>query len=78
MSLTAMSLLESARRKFFMNSKYIMSRKNDSNVFWVQEAEMCLTAMCLLESASRKFFMNSTYVMSRKKDSSVFRLRRPK
>ena len=27
MSLTAMSLLECARRKFFMNSTYIMSRK---------------------------------------------------
>ena len=27
MSLTAMSLLESARRKFFMNSTYITSRK---------------------------------------------------
>ena len=66
MSLTAMSLLEWARRKFFLNSTYIMSRKNDSNVFWVQESEMCLTAMCLLESASRKFFMNSTYMMSRK------------
>ena len=78
MSLKAMSLLEWARRKFFMNSTYIMSRKKDSNVFWVQEAEMCVTAMCLLESASRKFFMNSTYIMSRKKDSSVFRLRRPK
>ena len=33
MSLTAMCLLESARRKFFMNSTYIMSRKKDSNVF---------------------------------------------
>ena len=33
MSLTAMSLLESARRKVFMNSTYIMSRKYDSNVF---------------------------------------------
>ena len=33
MSLTAMSLLESARRKFFMNSTYIMSRKKNSNVF---------------------------------------------
>ena len=32
MNLTAMCLLESARRKFFMNSTYIMSRK-DSNVF---------------------------------------------
>ena len=33
MSLTAISSLESARRKFFMNSKYIMSRKEESNVF---------------------------------------------
>ena len=33
MSLTAMSLLESARRKFFMNPTYIMSRRWDSNVF---------------------------------------------
>ena len=33
MSLTAMRLLESARRKFFKNSTYIMSRKKESNVF---------------------------------------------
>ena len=33
MSLTVMYLLESASRKFFMNSTYIMSRKKDSNVF---------------------------------------------
>ena len=33
MSLTAISLLESARRKFFINSTYIMSRKQDTNVF---------------------------------------------
>ena len=33
MSLTAISPLESARRKFFMNSTYIMSRKMKSNVF---------------------------------------------
>ena len=33
MSLTAMYLLESASRKFFMNSTSIMSRKKDSNVF---------------------------------------------
>ena len=33
MSLTAMSLLESARRKLLMNSTYIMSRMTDSNVF---------------------------------------------
>ena len=33
MSLTANSSLESTRRKFFMNSTYIMSRKWESNVF---------------------------------------------
>ena len=33
MSLTETSSLESARRKFFMNSTYIMSRKYESNVF---------------------------------------------
>ena len=33
MSLTAISSLESARRKFFMKSTYIMSRMQESNVF---------------------------------------------
>ena len=33
MSLTTMYLQESAKRKFFMNSTYIMSRKQESNVF---------------------------------------------
>ena len=33
MSLAAMSLLESARRKIFMNSTYIMCRKKESSVF---------------------------------------------
>ena len=33
MSLAAIHSLESARRKFFMNSTYIMSRKKESNVF---------------------------------------------
>ena len=33
MSLTTVCLLESARRKFFMNSTYIMSKKSDSKVF---------------------------------------------
>ena len=33
MSLTAISSLESARRKFFMNSTYIMSTKYKSLVF---------------------------------------------
>ena len=33
MGLRAISSLESARRKLFMNSTYIMSRKMESNVF---------------------------------------------
>ena len=33
MSLRAISSLESARRKFLMNSTYIMSRKMESNIF---------------------------------------------
>ena len=36
MSLTANSSLESTRRKFFMRSTYIMSRKKESNVFQVR------------------------------------------
>ena len=33
MSLTAISSLESTRRKFFMNSTFIMSTKKESLVF---------------------------------------------
>ena len=33
MSLKANSSLESARKKFFINSTYIMCRKKQSNVF---------------------------------------------
>ena len=33
MSLTAVYLQDWAKRKFFMNSTYIMSRKKESNVF---------------------------------------------
>ena len=33
MSLTAIFLHESAKRKFYMNSTYIMSRKWESNLF---------------------------------------------
>ena len=39
MSLTATSSLEWARRKFFMNSTSIMSRKKDSNLFALSRAK---------------------------------------
>ena len=63
MTRTAMSSLESARRKFFMNSTHIMSGKKERNVFGLKEAEMSLTAISSLELARRKFFMNWTYIM---------------
>ena len=70
MSLTAISSLESARRKFFMNSTYKRFWRSCLEVgikrFCAREAEMSLTAISSLESAKRKFFMNSTYIMSRK------------
>ena len=66
MSLTANSSLESARGIFFMNSKYIMSTKWESNLFCAQEAKMSLTAKSSLESARGIFFMNSRYIMSGK------------
>ena len=66
MSLRAISSCESARRKFFMNSTYLMSRKSESNRFRAQEAEISLAAISSLESAREKLFMNSTYIMSRK------------
>ena len=66
MSLTAISSLESARRKFLMNSTYIMSTKLESLVLWAQDAKMSLTAISSPESARRKFLMNTTYIMSTK------------
>ena len=36
MSLSTKSSLQSTRRKFFMNSTYIVSRKYESNVFWLR------------------------------------------
>ena len=78
MSITAIITLELARREFFMNATYIMSRKLKSNVFWGQEAEISLTAIKSLESARRKFFMNSTQNMCKNSESNVFGLKRPK
>ena len=66
MTLTASSSLGLARRKFFMNLMYSMSKKKESHAFWSQKAKMSLTANSWFESARRKFFMNSTYIIFRK------------
>ena len=56
MSLTAISSLQSARRKFFINSTYIMSRKLESNVFFAQDAKMSLKAIQLAGIGEKKIF----------------------
>ena len=77
MSLSAKSSLQSTRRKFFMNSTYIMSRVGIKR-FWAQQAKMSLSAKSSLQSTRRKYFMNSTYTICRKYESKVFGLTRPK
>ena len=66
MSLTAISSLESARRKIFYELDGHHVYKVGIKSFCSMEAEMSLTPISSLESARRKFFMNSTYIMSRK------------
>ena len=39
MTLTPFSSLESTRKKVFMNSRYIMSRKWESNVFGLSRSK---------------------------------------
>ena len=59
MSLTANNSLESARRKFFMNSTYIMSRNYleiRNQAFLAQEGEMIPTPISSLDQRERKYF----------------------
>ena len=65
MSLTAMSSLESVRRKVFMNDVHHLYKVGMKS-FWAEQAEMSVRAISSLESARKKFFMKSTYIMSRK------------
>ena len=78
MSLTVISSLESARRKFFMNSTGNMCKNLDIKRFGAQESEMSLAVISSLESARRKFFMKSTENMCKNVKSNVLGLRRPK
>ena len=65
MSLTGICSPESARRKFFMNSKYIISRGRNQT-FLGSAGLNESTGICSPESAIRKLFMNSSHIMSRK------------
>ena len=65
MSLTTNTSLESARRKFFMNSTYMMCRS------WIETflgsgGQNESNSQYPVESARRKFLMNWTYIMSTK------------
>ena len=66
MSLTAISSLESPRRKFFHELDVHRVYKVEITCFWAQDAKMSLTAISSLESARRQFLMNTTYIMSTK------------
>ena len=78
MNLTAISSLESARRKFFMNPTENMCKNFKIKRFCDQETEMSLTVISSLESARTKFFMNSTENMCKNLKSNAFGLRSPK
>ena len=55
MSLTTISWFESTRRKFFMNSTYIMSRKYESNVFGLRRPK-CVLSHQLARIDEKKIF----------------------
>ena len=80
MTLTPLSSLESARKKFLMNSTYIMSRKWESKnqTFLGSGGRNDSNTALFARIGEKKFLMNSTYIMSRKWESNVFGLRRPK
>ena len=76
MSLTAITWLESATRKFFINSTYIISRK-DSNVFG-SGGQNESNSHQLIRISEKKILMNSKQKMCKISESNVFGLRRPK
>ena len=78
MSLTVISSLELARRKFLHELDVHHVQKVGIKRFCAQEAEMNLTANSSIKSARRKSFINSRYIMSRKQESNVFGLRKPR
>ena len=77
MSLTGISSLESTRRKFFMNSTYIMSRKRNET-FLCSGGRNESNNHLFDRIGRRKFFMNPAQNMCKNLESNVFGLRRPK
>ena len=77
MTLTPIRSNESARKIFFMNSTYFMSRKWHSNVFGLRRPK-CSNTHQFARIGEKKIFMNSTYIMFKKWESKVFGFRRAK
>ena len=91
MSLTAISLFESATGKIFINATpKVRSNKRQENFSSTQRCQqMNQTFLCsgaqnecngqkLDRIGEKTIFHELTYIMSRKKESNVFGLRRPK
>ena len=76
MSLTAISSLEPATTKFFMNSTYIMSRKLESNVLGSGGRNEYNTHQ-LARMGEKKIFHELTANMCKNLESNVLGLRRP-
>ena len=66
MTLTPISSLESVRKKFFMNSTYIMSRENGNQTFLGSGGRNDSNSHQFARISEKKFFVNSTFIMSRK------------
>ena len=62
MSLTAISSLESARRKFFMSPTYILSRKWESNVFVLRRPK-CVSNKLARIGEKKIFHERRTYCL---------------
>ena len=77
MSLTVKSSLESARRKFFINSTYIISKKQESNVFWLGGRNESNNHQ-LAGIGEKKIFHALDVHLVQKVGINVFGLRRPK
>ena len=72
MILTSIISLESVRKKFFMNSTYIMSRENGNQTFLGSGDRNDSNTQMFARIGEKKFFMNSTYIMSRENGNQTF------
>ena len=77
MSLTTISSLESARRKFFMHSTYTLSRKKKST-FLGSEGRNESNSHQLARIGEKKIFHALDVHLVQKERINVFGLRRPK